>query len=108
MIRRTSILPLAAVALLAACNPATQAKVENVSASAVRAGALFCATSTAAGPLVVALANMAGAPVSVTGMASADVAAACRLIAAIPVAPPANATGVPVVAAPTTLPAVAG
>ena len=72
--------------------------------TAVKQGQLFCATATATGPLVVALANVSGVPVAVTNQAAPDVAAACALINAIPVVPPANAAAVPVVAAPTTLP----
>jgi hypothetical protein len=66
----------------------------------VAKGALFCATKGPLVPLVVALANAAGAPVSVTGQASADVAAACAAIQAVPVAPPAHPEAAPVMAAP--------
>lgn len=70
-------------------------------ASLVTKGNLFCSQKVVLGaPLVVALANLAGAPVSVTGMAAADVATACGLIGAVPVAPPADPASVPVVAAP--------
>lgn len=64
-------------------------------------GQLYCAKATAAGPLVVALANAAapGSPgISVIGKASSAVAYACSKwdAAAEPVAPPA--TAVPTVA----------
>jgi hypothetical protein len=82
-----------------ACNPTTTATVQADIGKAVAAGQLFCAKATALGPIVVALATAAGAPVIVTGAASADVAAACAVIGAIPVAPPVNAAEAPVVAA---------
>ena len=81
---------LAAGLALSACTTANRIVVD---------GQLFCATATAAGPLVVALANASGAPVIVTGAAAADVAAACRVIGAIPVSPPPNPAAAPVVAA---------
>lgn len=64
-------------------------------------GQLFCATATATGPLVVALADEAGVPFTVTNKASALVSAACALVNGIPVTPPANPTQAPVVAAKT-------
>lgn len=89
---RSIVLALA----LAGC---TSASVSN----AVTEGQLYCATASAAGPLVVALANANGVPVTVTGKASADVAAACAVIGAIPVAPPVFPAAAPVVAAKTSL-----
>ena len=47
----------------------------------------------------VALADAAGVPVSVIGQSSEAVAAACAAIGAIPVSPPADPAGAPVVAA---------
>lgn len=86
------IIILTAILGLAACqSQSTQ--------NAVVQGQLFCATSTATGPLVVALANTSGVPVTVTGKASDVVAKACAVIGAIPVAPPANPSAAPVVAA---------
>jgi hypothetical protein len=79
------------VALLAACSPAQQARI-------VADGTLFCATATTTGPLVVALADASGAPVIVTGMASAAVAADCALLGGIPVVPPPVPSAAPVVA----------
>ena len=67
---------------------------------AVVAGQLFCATATANGPLVVALADTSGVPVTATGKAAAWVSAACALIGAIPVAPPPAPAQAPIVAAP--------
>lgn len=67
--------------------------------NAVVQGQLFCATSTATGPLVVALADTSGVPVTVTNKASDVVAKACAVIGAIPVVPPANPGTAPVVAA---------
>lgn len=72
-------------------------------ASGVTPGQLFCAKATAAGPLVVALTDALGAPIVVTGLASAVVAAACQSIDATPVSPPAAPTAAPVVAAPVTV-----
>lgn len=80
----------AALALAACANPQVQ--------QAVVSGQQFCATATATGPLVVALVNTAGTPVTVTNKGAADVAAACALIGAIPVSPPANPAAAPVVA----------
>lgn len=82
---------LGAVLLLAACSTADTQK-------AVAYGQLFCATTTAAGPLVVAIADAAGAPVSVVGKTSATVAGVCAAISAIPVTPPPNPAAAPVVA----------
>ena len=79
------------ILVLAGCSPAQQARL-------VADGQLFCVKATADGPLVVALANAAGAPIIVTGMASSTVAADCALIAAIPVTPPVNQAAAPVVA----------
>lgn len=91
-----------AVATLAGVAAAQNSTV----ASIVTKGGLFCSQKVAVGaPLVVALANLSGAPVSVTGMASKDVAAACGLIGAIPVPPPADPASVPVAPVATTLPA---
>ncbi len=64
-------------------------------ATIVTDGQLFCAQRGA----VVALADLAGAPVIAEGASSAYVAAACAVIGAVPVAPPATGTTVPVVAA---------
>ena len=67
--------------------------------NAVVQGQLFCAMSTGTGPLVVALADTSGVPVTVTNKASDVVAKACAVIGAIPVVPPADPTEAPVVAA---------
>lgn len=76
--------------------------------SLVTSGALFCKQYVqTSSPLIVALANLAGAPVSVTGMAADDVAKACAVIAGVPVAPPVDPASVPVVTAPVSLPATA-
>ena len=86
------IAPLALVAAVAvACTPAQRQ-------TAIADGQLYCAKATAAGPLVVALATMVGAPVVVTGAASAVVADACAIIGAIPVTPPPVPATAPVVA----------
>lgn len=120
-INRLALVPMGAVLALAACNLTTtqQAQVAGAAttlagvASAtntdvstiVSKGALFCQVKiVSALPLVVALANLAGAPVAVTGMAADAVAAACALVNAVPVAPPANPAAAPVVAVATTLP----
>ena len=63
-------------------------------------GQEFCADATADGPLIVAIANRSGVPVTVTGLASAAVAGACAAWkpAAIVVSPPPATQAVPVVA----------
>jgi hypothetical protein len=61
-------------------------------------GQLYCAKTSADGPLIVALADALGAPVIVTGLAANVVAADCAAIDAIPVTPPANPAAAPVVA----------
>ena len=70
----------------------------------VKDGQLFCAKETADGPMVVAVADMLGAPIIVTGLASDVVSGACASINAIPVSPPANPAQAPVVAAPVATP----
>ena len=69
-------------------------------------GQLFCAKATADGPMVVAVADMLGAPIIVTGLASDVVAGVCKSINAIPVSPPADPAQAPVVAAPVPAPVV--
>lgn len=91
---RVVIVIVLAALMLAGCSAAQQ-----------QAGQLFCAKATATGPLVVALADAAGAPVIVTGLASDIVAADCAAIQGIPVTPPPTSAPVPVVA--TTLPKAA-
>ncbi|HXJ61913.1 MAG TPA: hypothetical protein VNU68_35185 [Verrucomicrobiae bacterium] len=81
---------------LAGCSDTTNAKIDR----AIVQGQLFCARASAAGSLVVALADAAGAPISVTGRSAASVAAACAAVGAIPVSPPPNPSQAPVVAAP--------
>lgn len=99
---RNFVLAVTTCAALGACS-ASQV------ATTVADGQLFCAKATADGPLVVALSSIAGAPVIVTGLASATVAAACAAwdVAAVPVAPPASPATAPIVAAPVVLPAAA-
>ena len=79
---------------LAACSTQQLAATN----TAIADGQLYCAKATALGPLVVALADAAGAPITVTGKASQVVADACAVIGAIPVVPPANPATAPVVA----------
>ena len=81
---------------LGACSAAQTSSINAVIAQ----GQSYCALATATGPLVVALANAQGVPVIVTNKTAQEVAAACALIGAIPVTPPANAAAAPVVAAP--------
>lgn len=83
---------LAAIALLAGCSQQAYVK-----------GQQFCQAASAAGPLVVALADANGAPVTVTNRAAADVAAACAVwnIAAVPVPPPSTAVATVAVPPPT-------
>ena len=85
---------------LAGCTAQQATSVAQAEQNLVVDGQLFCAKATAYGPLVVALADAAGAPVVVTGAASSVVAAECAAIGAIPVTPPANPATAPVVAAP--------
>jgi len=86
--------PLALVAL-AACTAQQASTVNRI----VAEGQLYCAIATANGPLVIALANAAGVPVTVTGKAAGAVAAACAVIGGIPVVPPPSPAAAPVVAA---------
>jgi len=79
--------------VLSACTPDAQRRI-------VVDGQLFCALATQAGPLVVAVADVTGTPVVVTGMAPATVAAICGSLAAIPVVPPPDPEAAPVVAVP--------
>lgn len=69
-------------------------------ASLVTKGGLFCSRATTGAPLVIALANLYGAPVSVVNQTAVDVAAACALVGGVPVAPPVDAASAPVVTAP--------
>jgi hypothetical protein len=84
------------VGLLAGCTPAQQTAVDRF----VVTGQLFCARATVTGPLVVALADAAGVPFTVTGKSAEVVARACAVIGAIPTTPPPNPGQAPVVAAP--------
>ncbi len=69
-------------------------------AAIVTQGGLFCQKAAESGPLVVALANIYGAPVAVVNQTAGDVATACALIGGIPVAPPADPASVVVEVAP--------
>lgn len=69
-----------------------------------KAGQLFCAISTATGPLVIALADASGVPVIVTNQLASDVARGCALVSGVPVVPPPNPAAAPIVASKTTLP----
>jgi hypothetical protein len=71
-------------------------------ASLVTKGTLFCRETTPLVPLVVAIANGSGAPVSVTGATSAVVADTCAAIGGVPVPPPASPSTAPVVTVATT------
>lgn len=76
------------------------AQFEAGEAKVFAAGQEFCSAAGADGPMVVALADAAGAPVIVTGLASGLVAAACKAwnVLAIPVPqPPATVTPIPTV-----------
>lgn len=85
-------------ALLLACSPAQKTQ-------ALANGQLFCQIETKAGPVIVAVATAAGAPVIATGLAQGAVAAICAGIQAIPVPPPAAPASVPVMVAPVVVPA---
>jgi hypothetical protein len=92
-------LSCSAMALLAACSPTQIAKVQSGEQRVVAAGQLFCAQATQTGPLVIALADSIGVPVVVTGATASSVSAACKVVDAIPVSPPADPASAPVVAA---------
>lgn len=83
------------VGMLYACTPA------QIAATQVQ-GQLFCAKATPTVPLVVALADAAGGPISVIGLAASTVAAACAAWTpgAVPVTPPPIPSAAPLVAAP--------
>lgn len=114
-------IPLIAVLAVTACGttPTEQASLTNGAitlasvaaannttvASLVTKGALFCQQQTITGTLVVAAANAAGAPVSVTGQLANDVAQACAALGAVPVPPPADPASAPVKTVPAGLPA---
>lgn len=84
--------------------------------SAQAADQLFCGLATTTGPLVVALLDIAGVPISVTGRSSAAIANACAAIpaagnptasaGAVPVAPPPNPAAPPNVAVAITAPPI--
>jgi hypothetical protein len=63
-------------------------------------GQLFCATVTAAGPLVVQIvdATASSKAVTVTDKTADTVAAICKIVNGIPVVPPANPAVAPTVA----------
>lgn len=90
---------LAGLMLLAACTPAQEKK-------AVVDGQLFCAKAQVVGPVVVPLVVAAttafGVPISVIGLGAKTVTDMCTSIGAIPVSPPADPAGAPVVALPLT------
>lgn len=67
------------------------------SQSQIAQGQLFCAKIVAGEPMVVALADLSGAPVLAVGATKAFVDTACDQIDAIPVAPPASPAAAPVV-----------
>lgn len=96
-------LPILLFIGLAGCTQAQLASFQSGKANVVAEGQLFCAEETATGPLVVALADVSGAPVTATGKASSVVSAACAVINAVPVSPPPVPVQAPVVAAPVTV-----
>lgn len=89
------LLPILALAALAGC-----------SADAYTRGQTFCSRASAAGPLIVALADQNGAPMTVTNQTAANVAAACALwdIAAKPVPPPTTTVPTVAISAPIIIP----
>lgn len=95
--KKFMFLGLLAGSLVAGCTAAQLAKVQT-------AGQLFCAKATADGPLVVAVVDTLGAPVVVTNVASAIVAAACKAwdSAAVPVSPPTGTVPTVAIVSPTT------
>lgn len=74
-----------AVALLVGC---TVSQINSV----VVKGQLFCKTVSTDAPLIVAVADASGAPVSVVGQTADAVAAICAGIGAIPVPDPVSPT----------------
>ena len=82
------------------CTAVQTAAVKTAYAKDLPAGQLFCQQFRAFGPVIVAVADAAGAPIIATGAAEAVVNDACAAVGALPVAPPANlAQAVPVVLA---------
>ena len=69
------------------------ASTVSVAGSAVQVGQEVCAV----GQTIVALQNMDGTPVTVTGKAATDVANACKAVNGIVVSPPPAGTTVPTV-----------
>jgi hypothetical protein len=66
--------------------------------SIVATSQLYCGVATSTGPLVVAIVDTSGRPVSVLGKTAQAVAAICAAVDAIPISPPASAASAPVVA----------
>lgn len=100
---KTFISLVAVPLLLIGCNASNKI----VTQDAIKEGAALCQLASVTNTAVVALANSVGVPVKVTDATSKDVALACALVAAIPVAPPVDTSHIPVVSAPvTTLPPV--
>ena len=81
-------------------NAQLTADIQAANTVAVQDARLFCAVVTPTGPLVVAVADAAGAPVVATGAAKAVVDTACAAANGIPVVPPAVGSPVVTVAAP--------
>lgn len=97
------LLALPALAACSAAQLATAASAIGLSAQAVTAaqtvvayGQLFCAQATVSGPVVSAIVDAAGVPVTVTNKAASWVAAVCGLIGGTPVSPPAMPAAAPV------------
>lgn len=80
--------------------------VAGCSATQVASGQLYCAKIVSGLPMIVGLADLAGAPIVATGQAASIVTAECAIVQGIPVSPPANPAAAPVVAiAPVVAPA---
>jgi hypothetical protein len=99
------ILPLAALAALAACSPAQQEKANKLASTP--AGQLFCAIQTSSGPVVAAIVGEklnAMSPTNgpqaaiATGAAKSVVDATCAAAGGVPAVPPANPAAAPQIA----------
>lgn len=90
----------AAALLLAGCaNGGLTPQGARILNTAVADGQLFCATTAAAGPAILAIVSAIDAKaVTVTNQTAGYVAQACKLVNGIPVVPPADPAAVPAVA----------
>ena len=91
------ILAATAAVILAGC---TVQQAETTGLKVASRTQAYCKILTAAGPLIVALADAAGAPIAITDAAKTDLRIACAVVNAVPVTAPVGGTVVPVVTLP--------